>query len=169
MSSTSEGIDWKTFKTGVPRLAVEDAVFVRRVFELSKEGSSSKNTKIDHESECTTVIGWHEFLRVMVNMENNNRGPKDSKATFVFNVYDLDGDGYINRDDLRTMFLSSSMLEDDVVIINEVVHNFCNRVFHTFGAEKDGRLSLDHVLKYMHTHPDQDVWELFGRSMLQEL
>jgi Ca2+-binding EF-hand superfamily protein len=66
------------------------------------------------------------------------------------------------------MFHSSSMLDDDETT-KEVVRTFVEKVFKTFGAEESGKISFEDVMKYMKTKGQrEDVWDVFGRSMLQD-
>jgi Ca2+-binding EF-hand superfamily protein len=101
-------------------------------------------------------------------------------------VYDLDGDGYIGRQDLTTMFQASSMLkishppsstpittttdEDDTDGLSDaVIAMFVSKVFETFGCSASGLISFECVLRYMKSNQSTcDVWDLFGRSMLKE-
>jgi len=44
-----------------------------------------------------------------------------------------------------------------------------SQVFATFGASTSGRISFDDVLRYMQRNGEkEDVWDVFGRSMLQD-
>jgi hypothetical protein len=76
-------------------------------------------------------------------------------------------DDFISKQDLSLMFSSSSMLKDDATT-REVVETFVNKIFKLFGKEEEGKISLPDVLQYMENDPkQQDVWSLFGRSMLK--
>lgn len=95
--SGGDGIDKNTFKTGISRLAIEDDMFVDRVFDLVDQDGSGQ-------------IEWDEFLTALSALE---KGSNDLKAKFCLQIYDLDGDGLVSRSDLSQMFLSSCMLEND--------------------------------------------------------
>jgi Ca2+-binding EF-hand superfamily protein len=154
LSPSPHGIDQRTFKTGVARLAVEDDRFVERVYALVDDDASG-------------AVEFGEFLHAMAALE---KGELEAKVRFFFSVYDLDGDGMIGRQDLSTMFHSSSMLDDDATT-EEVVQTFVERVFTALGAKESGdKITFDDVMKYMkHEGEKEDVWDLFGRSMLQDL
>jgi Ca2+-binding EF-hand superfamily protein len=132
MSPRADGIDKNTFKHGIARLAVEDDFFVDRVFNLIDEDGSG-------------VIEWNEFLAAMSALE---KGSKEKKLQFFFKTYDLDGDGFISREDLNKMFLSSSMLKVDRVTL-DLVDTLTTRVFRLLGAEDRDTLSPQDVAEYM--------------------
>ena len=156
MSPTPYGIDRKTFKQGVARLSVEDDLFVNRVYDLIDEDQSDS-------------IEWDEFLTVMSALEKGNKTNRKSQISFFFQVYDLDGDGVISRDDLATMFLSSSMLKKDQTT-QDLVDAFVRRVFKVVtGNENKNILTEVDVTKYLNGEgANEDVWDLFGRSMLKD-
>jgi Ca2+-binding EF-hand superfamily protein len=91
------GVDRKTFQNGIARLAIEDNVFVDRVFASVDVRNSGS-------------IEWHEYISAMTALE---KGSLKHKCKFGMAIYDLDGDGFLSRSDLTTMFLSSSMLQLD--------------------------------------------------------
>lgn len=156
MSPTPYGIDRKTFKQGMARLSVEDDLFVDRVYDLIDEDQSDS-------------IEWHEFLTVMSALEKGNKTNRKSQISFFFKVYDLDGDGVISRNDLATMFLSSSMLKKDQTT-QDLVDAFVRRVFKVVtGNENKNILTEVDVTKYLNGEgANEDVWDLFGRSMLKD-
>jgi Ca2+-binding EF-hand superfamily protein len=154
LSPSPRGIDKITFKKGVSRLAVEDEMFVNRVFSLVDDDGSGQ-------------IEWKEFLTAMSALE---KGSTEIKSRFFFQIYDLDADTYISRADLAKMFHSSSMLDADETTA-EVVRTFVNKVFSLFKAEESGKISYEDVLRYMKREGNkkgEDVWDIFGRSMLKD-
>lgn len=60
------------------------------------------------------------------------------------------------------------MLEPDWVT-HDLVDAFVDRVFLFLGAAEKDKLSFDDIATYMETKTgDEDVWEVFGRSMLKD-
>jgi len=53
-----------------------------------------------------------EFLTAMCALEQSDQ---EISAKLFVNVYDLDNDGFIGREDLKQMFLASSMLGGEFV------------------------------------------------------
>ena len=156
MSPTPDGIDRATFKKGVARLSVEDDLFVNRVYDLIDEDNSDS-------------IEWDEFLTVMSALEKGNKTNRKSQISFFFKVYDLDNDGVISRNDLSTMFESSAMLKKDKTT-QDLVDAFVRRVFKVVtGNENKNILTEQDVTNYLNGEgANEDVWDLFGRSMLKD-
>lgn len=155
MSLKPEGIDKTTFKKGVARLAVEDDLFVNRVYDLIDEDNSDS-------------IEWIEFLTAMSALEKGNKKNRRSQISFIFKVYDLDNDGVISRQDLATMFESSIFLQKDQTT-DDLVDAFVRRVFKVVtGDENNKYLREQDVVDYFNGEGEnEDVWDLFGRSMLE--
>lgn len=88
--------------------------------------------------------------------------------TFFLRTYDLDGDGFISKQDLYTMFLSSCMLKPDEVTL-DLVQSYVERLFGTVNASSKDKLSLQDIVSFMESsNSKEDVWGLFGRSMLRD-
>lgn len=159
MSPTPYGIDRKTFKSAVARLSVEDDLFVNKVYDLIDE---------DHSDS----IEWNEFLTVMSALEkgNSSKQNKKSQIQFFFRIYDIDNDGVISRKDLSTMFLSSAMLPKNDQTTIELTDAFVRKVFNVVtGNENGDHLTEDDVFNYLNGEgSNEDVWDLFGRSMLKD-
>jgi len=150
LSPNPSGLSKETFKKGVARLAVEDDLFVDRVYGLIDEDQSDS-------------IEWEEFLCALAALEKGNR---KQKISFLIQIYDLDGDGQISKDDLGKMFLSSSMLKDDSMGC-DLVEQFVKRTFKILTGDESGmiKISEQHIQNYF-SNNDQDIWTFFGRSML---
>ena len=94
LSEDPRGVSLEAFRKGVPALAAEDPLFVKRVYQLVDTDSSG-------------AIDWEEFLATISALEQDSL---ENQCKFFFQIYDLDGDGLITRKDLETMFARSSML-----------------------------------------------------------
>jgi len=151
LSPNPSGLSKETFKKGVARLAVEDDLFVDRVYGLIDEDQSDS-------------IEWEEFLCALAALEKGNR---KQKISFLIQIYDLDGDGQISKDDLGKMFLSSSMLKDDSMG-SDLVEQFVKRTFKILTGDESGKIKIteQHITDYFSNNVDQDIWTFFGRSML---
>lgn len=76
---------------------LEDKLFSDRVFEaLDADGSE--------------IIEWDEFIEAMSKLE---RGTREERAAFLFSVYDEDGGGSIDTDEVKDYFRASLRASGD--------------------------------------------------------
>ncbi|KAM4794479.1 calaxin isoform 3-T3 [Cyanocitta cristata] len=72
-----------------------DDVVLDRVFNI-----------FDRDNDgCITVVEWVEGLGVLL------RGTLDEKIKYCFQVYDLNGDGYISREEMFQMLKNSLLIQ----------------------------------------------------------
>ncbi|NWU33766.1 EFCB1 protein, partial [Hylia prasina] len=72
-----------------------DDVVLDRVFSTFDKGNSG----------CITVVEWVEGLAVLL------RGTLEEKMKYCFAVYDLNGDGYISREEMFQMLKNSLLIQ----------------------------------------------------------
>lgn len=119
------------------------------------------------DNDNSNSIEWEEFVEAMSALE---KGSRECKTRFLFQVYDRDNDGCISKDELAEFFLSSLMVKPDQSIL-DVTEDFVERTFHEVHTEINCRseaniLNVEDVLLYLESRPDvTDVYGLFGRSM----
>ena len=96
------------------------------------------------------------------------RGSRVGRAKFLFEVYDIDHDGGISKDELYEFFLSSLMVEIDDNI-RELAQYFVDKVFEKIDKDEDGKMTVDEALKYIDENPQiDDIYGMFGRSMTSQ-
>lgn len=152
MSSRIDGIDKETFTRYLPGLGLEDSKFANRVFmTLDEDGSD--------------VIEWDEFLKAMRSLE---LGTAREKAFFLFRVYDDDGGGSIDSDEMQGYFLSSLRIDRDKAdeyVLREIGDYFVERVLDDIDPDNKGELKFESVLQYIKDKGgDVDVPNIFGRA-----
>ena len=155
LSETPQGIDKDTFRRSLPQLMVEDRLFIDRVYAaLDADGSGT--------------IEWDEFIEAMAKLE---KGSREERAEFMFNVYDEDKGGSVDKEEMSNYFLSSLRVHDDSQdegehISGEVASYFVDRVFDTIVPGQD-EIEKDDMIQYVTDHPEiTDIYGMFGRSML---
>ncbi len=81
-------------------------------------------------------------------------------------VYDIDGDGSISKDEMRTFFEHSIMIRDDNKIIKELSDFFIAKIYSEMDTNTNDTLSIEEARSYITAHPEiKDIYGLFGRSM----
>ncbi|GLE03990.1 hypothetical protein PINS_up012901 [Pythium insidiosum] len=149
IAQSPRGIDKDTFRRGLPQLSVEDQFFIDRVFDiLDADGSG--------------ILEWSEFIEALSALE---KGDALKRVLFLFRVYDLNGDGVVQRHDVVQFFLASLLIPatDDVV---EHARQFVAKIFEAVGCgDRDG-MRVDDAVRYMNEHPSADIYSVFGRTMV---
>ncbi|RHY31053.1 hypothetical protein DYB32_003810 [Aphanomyces invadans] len=144
--------DLDTFRRGVPLLSIEDTLFVDRVFSILDDDKSG-------------IIEWPEFIRAMSALE---KGDVRDRIRFLFQVYDLNCDGTIGRDELMTFFISSLMVNTPNDDLHEVTKQFVEEILLKLHPTGSGVVSSIDVINYIDHAPQDDIFTLFGRTMLTE-
>ncbi|OQR99962.1 hypothetical protein ACHHYP_03770 [Achlya hypogyna] len=156
LSRSPAGVDQATFRRAVPLLSVEDEMFVDRVFAILDEDYSG-------------VIEWREFIRAMSALE---KGDLRARIVFLFQVYDLNGDGKLSRDELITFFISGLMVSSDDANVQEMAHHFADEIMLALGvpqADLVATVSVMEVTTFIERAKMEDIYSIFGRTMLNEL
>jgi Ca2+-binding EF-hand superfamily protein len=155
LSETPQGIDKDTFRRSLPQLMVEDRLFIDRVYAaLDADGSGT--------------IEWDEFIEAMAKLE---KGSREERAEFMFNVYDEDKGGSVDKEEMSNYFLSALRVHDDSQdegehISGDIASYFVDRVFDTIVPGRD-EIERDDMINYVTQHPEiTDIYGMFGRSML---
>jgi Ca2+-binding EF-hand superfamily protein len=119
---------------GVPRLSVEDDVFLARVCHLVDQDRSG-------------IIEWDEFLQTVTALE---WGSLQVQCRFLIQCYDLDGDGAVGRADLTSIFRHSSMLFSDQEMKRRRLRQELLALAHGFFRPSDQQM----LKKYRHEVED---------------
>jgi len=167
LSGTPGSINKRNFKDGVSSLAFEDDAFVDRVFALLDEDQSG-------------TVEWSEFVAAVNALE---AGSPFDKINFCFRVYDSDGGGSIEREELLQMFTSMLLskvgaegkqetpsIEDATPALKELIEDFVDTIYDSFDQNASNALELDEVLKAVSKNTQiSDVWEIFGRTLVSRI
>jgi len=170
LSGTPGSINKENFRDGVSSLAFEDETFVDRVFGLLDDDGSG-------------TVEWDEFVNAVNALETGS--PYD-KLIFCFRVYDRDGGGSIDRDELLQMFTSMLLskpgkqaegqtdppsLDEASPALRELIEDFVDTIYDSFDQNRSEALELDEVLNAVDKNKDKvaDVWEIFGRTLVSRI
>ena len=80
-------------------------------------------------------------------------------------MYDLNGDGLINKHELSQFFIASLQIlptQD----IRDVTQNFVHRIFSEIGDESTDEISLKQAEEYVRKCNVTDIYSMFGRCMI---
>lgn len=136
---------------------------------------------LDENSSGT--VEWKEFVAAVNALETGS--PYD-KLLFCFRVYDRDGGGSIEREELRQMFTSMLLskpsgsvgekaaepasIHDATPALKELIEDFVDTIFDSFDQNRSESLELDEVLSAVSNNTQiSDVWEIFGRTLISRI
>lgn len=149
MAKTPHGVDKETLRHGVPQLSVEDQFFVDRAFDvLDADGSGA--------------LDWPEFIAALSALE---KGDASRRVDFLFHAYDLNGDGFIQREEVLRFFLASLLVPQTPEAL-EVSRHFVSKIFISLGREQFDSIRVQDAMRYLHEHPATDAYSLLGRTMV---
>ncbi|EQC28567.1 hypothetical protein SDRG_13645 [Saprolegnia diclina VS20] len=155
LSRSPAGVDQATFRRAVPLLSVEDEMFVDRVFAILDDDYSG-------------VIEWREFIRAMSALE---KGDLRARIVFLFEVYDLNGDEKLSRDELMAFFISGLMVSSDDKNVQDMAQHFADEILLALGVTpaEGATISIPEVAAFIEKAEMEDIYSIFGRTMLNEL
>jgi Ca2+-binding EF-hand superfamily protein len=182
LSASPLGVDFGAFRQFVPSVALEDDLFVARVFAVLDRAGS-------------TLISWPDFLEAMSCL---GAGDRTKRATFLFAAYDREGRGRLSPEDLCLFFASSlgvavpegcdpmqalasaeagveagcSPLECQAGPAAKLLACaiFSQKAFALLDPGRQGFVTLEGVLHYLNECAlEREVGAVFGRSMLTSL
>ncbi|KAL3662310.1 hypothetical protein V7S43_012637 [Phytophthora oleae] len=149
MAKNSHGVDKETLRHGVPQLSGEDQFFVDRAFDvLDTDGSGA--------------LDWPEFIAALSALE---KGDASRRIAFLFHAYDLNGDGFIQRQEVQQFFLASLLVPQTPQAL-EVARHFVDKIFISLGRENNDSIRVEDAMTYLHQHPATDAYSILGRTMV---
>jgi len=153
MSPDTVGIDRETFRRGIPMLVAEDDAFVERVYDLLDEDGSR-------------TIEWDEFITAMAKLD---KGTRRHRASFLFDIYNADGDSSLDTDELLEMLLNSLYIkeEDASPQLLAFLKEMTTKILSDVDPDHSGELERSKILEYIDAHPElEDIAKVFGRAMI---
>jgi len=154
-----EPLDKEQFRNGLGKLEkcglknLDDSPFVERLFTL-----------LDTNGDGT--VDLQEFVSGLSML---CKGSVEEKLALSFKAYDLDGNGFISKDELALMFKSAWIagfralcathgneelsLEDLNEFSEEMANLFADNAFDTLDTNRDGQLSFEEFKEFALAEP----------------
>eukprot|EP00300_Choanocystis_sp_HF-7_P029432 c3628_g1_i2.p2 GENE.c3628_g1_i2~~c3628_g1_i2.p2 ORF type:complete len:200 (+),score=50.58 c3628_g1_i2:100-699(+) len=129
-------IDQKEF---MEALELRDSAFSARIFGA-----------FDHNGDG--MINFREFVSGLSVF--SSRSTVDEKLALSFQIYDIDGDGFIDKDELFQI-LKASLLENYMLDMSEEhMRSLIDQTFLEADKNSDGRISFDEYTAMVRAHPN---------------
>ncbi len=148
LGQSPHGLDKATFHQGIPHLSVEDQFFIDRIYQILDIHGPGR-------------LEWKQFIRVIGTLKN---GDLTNRVKFLFTIYDLNGDGVIQRTELVQFLLASLLLQPTSDVL-EMANHVVNNIFTAMNCSDREVMQVEDTLQYMIQHPAADLYALFGRTM----
>ncbi|XP_048251235.1 NADPH oxidase 5-like isoform X1 [Haliotis rufescens] len=126
-------IDYKTFKK---ILRVKDSFFGERYFKLFDTNKSE------------TI----EVSELLASLRKLTQANSTEKLNFLFQVYDQNGDGFIDIEELRTA-LRSCMVESSVKLGEEELDMLTQALFEEADEDNSGQITIDELSAVIQKNP----------------
>jgi len=112
-------------------LGLNSAEFSQRIFSA-----------FDHDSDST--ISFDEFVRGLSSL--SPRASIMEKAQFCFLVYDIDKNGYIEKEELKEVLKASIIENQHVVIPEPQLEKIIDATFKKMDLSQDGKISIEEFM-----------------------
>ncbi|XP_033625250.1 NADPH oxidase 5-like [Asterias rubens] len=129
----AQNIDRQTFKKV---LQVKNEFFADRFFDVFDE-------------DKTGMISLAEMMDGLFLL---NEGTKEDKIQFFFTMYDLDNNGELDKDELRSL-LKTGMVESSVQLSENKLNHLTDTLFTSADQDNSGSISFDEFLEVLVRHP----------------
>ncbi|NXD18968.1 EFCB1 protein, partial [Spelaeornis formosus] len=121
------GFDRTVFRDVLHRaFGMTDSVVLDRVFSIFDKDNDG----------CITMVEWVEGLGVLL------RGTLEEKMKYCFAIYDLNGDGYISREEMFQMLKNSLLIQPADEEPDEGVKDLVEIALKKMDYDHDGKLSF---------------------------
>tara|TARA_B100000767_G_scaffold255125_1_gene261064 strand:+ start:1075 stop:2556 length:1482 start_codon:yes stop_codon:yes gene_type:complete len=127
-------IDKKEFFEG---LEISNRILSDRLFDIFDKDN---NGKIDHDEFLSTI-------------EEIISGTKDAKIRFAFKLHDLDGSGFIDKNEL-TVLISQSFVQNNLDYDDFQLKLLVDEFFEKADKDKNGSIDIDEFLNIAIEFPD---------------
>ncbi|CAK1540313.1 unnamed protein product [Leptosia nina] len=147
-----DGIDQNTFRDVMHNTfdLVTEEIVLDRIWSSWDRGVNGGEGALKFEA-------WAKGLSVLL------RGSNEEKRNFCFNVYDLNSDGYITKDEMFLLLKNSLLKQPGDEDPDEGIRDLVELVLKKLDVDTDGKVSMDDYRQAVRDEPL--LLEAFGQCV----
>ncbi|XP_029680180.1 Kv channel-interacting protein 2-like [Formica exsecta] len=137
---------YRAFKQLCPRGCVMTGDLMSAYTKLFPLGDSARYAQIlfnSFDRDGDGIVSFSDLLGAMTLIINGN---VDQKLSWIFRLYDQNGDGCITRREMLIIISAIYEMAQDAQIIQHVVDSQVDRFFEKMDANKDGVVSREEFM-----------------------
>ncbi|XP_074522594.1 guanylyl cyclase-activating protein 2-like [Halichoeres trimaculatus] len=129
----------------------------KRIFGINSNSSEEESAYMENvfRSFDTNKDGHIDFLEYVAAVHLVLRGKLEDKLRWSFKVYDRDGNGCLDRQEVRTIVKIIQKLKkhNDPSIKVTNIEDICDRIFELVDKNRDSRISLEEFIEGANKDP----------------
>ncbi|KAL1834746.1 hypothetical protein DCAR_0104970 [Daucus carota subsp. sativus] len=135
---------------------IDDGLISKEEFQLAlfknrkKENLFSNRIFDLFDVKGKGVIDFGDFVRSL-NVFHPNASQED-KINFSFTLYDMDGTGYIERQEVKQMLIAL-LCESDMKLADEAIETILDKTFLEADINRDGKIDRSEWLNFVGKNP----------------
>lgn len=110
------------------------------------------------DQDCNGAIVWDEYLAAMDVMFN---GTYEQKIDLLFTVYDTDGNGNLDFEEIKNVCKLQLQNSDADNVIEELSHSFATLIFNVTETQYDKEIPAVKIKEGLTRQKDKSLIEMF--------
>ncbi|CAO2819426.1 unnamed protein product [Amaranthus hypochondriacus] len=135
---------------------VDDGLISKEEFQLALFKNKNKENLFANrifdlfDVKRRGVVDFDDFVKVL-NVFHPNAS-QEAKINFTFRLYDLDGTGFIERQEVRQMLIAI-LCESELKLADETIEVILDKTFQEADVNQDGKIDISEWHQFVSRNP----------------